>query len=178
MVYHTLASFAEGLSEHLSRVFALRDEMVQLAAPDVKNATPPNKLLVMLAGVERETAGGISFANYPAGERFAKSAPPWQVNIYMLVAAFFAEKQYGEGLRALSEALRYIQNNPLLTVPTVKETLTVEAVNLSFSELSNLWGIFGGSYRPSILCKVRVLQLSGGEMRRTATPITQKETGQ
>ncbi len=177
MVYHTLASFAEGLSEHLSRVFALRDAMVQLAVPDVKNATPPDKLLVMLAGIERETAAGINFANYSAGERLTKSTPPWQVNIYVLVAAFFADKQYGEGLQVLSEALRYIQDNSLLTVPATNETLTVEAVNLSFSELSNLWSIFGGSYRPSILCKVRMLQLSGGEVRRTAAPITQKETG-
>ncbi len=178
MVYHTLASFAEGLSEHLSRVFSVRDGMVQLASPDTRNSATPDKLFVMLAGIERETAGGISFANYPVGERLLKSAPPWQVNLYVLIAAFFAEKQYGEGLRALSEALLYVQDNPLLAVPAMKETLTIEAVNLSFSELSNLWSIFGGSYKPSILCKVRILQLSGGEIRRTATPITQKETGQ
>ncbi len=165
MVYHALSSFAEGLSGYLSRVFSLRSDMVQVAAPENRNGPLPNKLLVTLVNVERETAAGISFAHRSAGERIARSSPPWQVNLYVMVAALFAEKQYEEGLRVLSESMRYIQNHPVMTFPPTNDTVTVEPVNLSLPELSNLWSICGGSYHPSILCKIRVLQLSGGEIR-------------
>ncbi len=178
MVYHALSTFSENLAGHLSRVFALHDDMVQLCTPDGnKSASMPNKLSVMLVGVERETAGGISFPHGSAAGRLSKSAPPWQINLYVLVAALFADKQYGEGLRFLSESMRYMQNHPTLTVPALGKTLAVEPVNLSFSELSNLWSICGGSYRPSVLYKIRVLQLADGEITGTAIPITQKETG-
>ncbi len=177
MVYQVLSAFAEGLSGHLSRVFSLRDDIVRLSAPEGQNGPPlPNKLTVTLINVERETAAGITFANRSAGERLTKSSPPWQMNLYVMVAALFVEKRYAEGLRFLSESLRYIQNNAVFTVAPLSEMLTIEPVNLSISELSNIWSICGGSYRPSVLCKIRVVQLSSNEIRATATPVTQKET--
>ncbi len=177
MVYRTLSCFAEGLSEYLSRVFSLRDDMVLLSAPENRSGTAPNKLLVTLVNVERETAGGITFVHRSSGERLTKSSPPWQINLYVLVTAFFAEKQYGEGLRILSESLNYIQNHSVMNVPPSNDTLTIEPVNLSFTELSNLWSICGGAYQPSILCKIRLLELSADELRSTSIPITEKQTG-
>ncbi len=70
----------------------------------------------------------------------------------------------------------YIRNNSQLTLPDSGNALAVEPVNLSLAELSNLWSICGGGYQPSVLCKIRVLNLSGDEIRSTAIPITQKET--
>jgi hypothetical protein len=40
----------------------------------------------------------------------------------------------------------------------------IEPVNLSFHELSNLWGILGGVYYPSILCKIRALTIDEQEI--------------
>ncbi len=177
MIYQALSSFAESLSGHLSRVFSLHDDMVALAPYESRNATSlPNKIVVTLVNIERETAGGITFSNRPSGERFAKLPPTWQVNLYVLVAAVFAEKQYGEGLQFLSESMCYIRNHPTIDIMQSGESLAVEPVNLSMAELSNLWSISGGTYRPSILCKIRLLDISGAEIRGTAIPITQKET--
>jgi hypothetical protein len=51
----------------------------------------------------------------------------------------------------------------------------IEPVNLSFHELSNLWGIFGGIYYPSVLCRIRTLTVDEQEITDLSGIIMGKE---
>ena len=43
-------------------------------------------------------------------------------------------------------------------------SFSLEVVNLSMHELSNLWSISGENYYPSVVCKIRLLQVDAGEI--------------
>lgn len=168
MLYSSLITFVENLSSHIKLSFQLKDDIVLLnSLIDPEKRGTINKIVVSPVNIERETGAGIKF-NYQnvATTQYKKSLPTWHINVYMLIAAVFNEKQYEEGIQLLSAVLRYIQSNGSLVDRNTNEALFVEPVNLSFSELSNLWSICGSNYYPSILCKMRIIHIDGNEINR------------
>jgi len=177
MLYKVLSTFATQLSNHLRLVYRLTDEIVVLGRMgDNEKLSSTNKIVISLVNVERETASGIRF-NYKStsSSQYKKTMPEWQLSLYVLVVAAFSDKQYEEGLQILSGALLYIQNNNTMSLSDSDVTLTMDPVNLSFNELSNLWSISGGSYYPSILCKVRALNISSDEIKAIVSRIDQND---
>ncbi len=168
MIYSTLAKFTDSLSNHLKLSFQLQDDIVLLSSLDNhESKSASNKIIVSLVNVERETSGGIRF-NYQNinTNQYKKGYPPWQLNLYVLVAAIFADKQYIEGLQLLSGILEYLQSNTIIGEKDLHTSLTLEPVNLSFNELSNLWSICGSTYHPSILCKIRIINVDIHQISR------------
>ncbi len=178
MLYATLRTLTDTLSSHLKLSLGLKDEIVSLSPLDNTSvASPPNKVFVTLANIERETSAGISFHyRSTSGDRLQKNAPAWQLNVYVIFAAVFAAKQYEDGVRVLSSVFRFLQNNALFSVQSADRQLSIEPVNLPFSELSHIWGIYGGTYFPSVLCKIRMVHIDSREIKGTATPITQSQS--
>jgi len=177
MLYSVLSTFASELSNYLRLAYKLKDDLVALnRLGDNEKISSINKMIVSLVNVERETVSGIQF-NYrsTSATQFKKTMPAWQLNLYVLVVSAFTEKQYEEGLQLLSGSLLYIQNNNTFTLPETDLTLSMEPVNLSFSELSNLWSICGSSYYPSILCKIRVLNVETNEIKSIVSKIEKKD---
>lgn len=178
MIYPPLYILSEKLSEHLQLALNLKDDLVRLGPPPGQNASPPNKLSISLVSIERESAGGIKFSGQAvSGDQFRKTAPTWQLNVYVMIAALFSEKQYADGLQILSQALSFIQNNNTITLDGTSTTFSIEPVNMSISELSNIWSISGGTYFPSIICKIRGLNISSNEIKKLSVPIMKKDTG-
>lgn len=177
MIYVVLSSYARDLSCYLSQVYRTRDDLVSLTnlGENIKNQSD-SKLILSLVNVERDVSSGISF-NYKSvsSSRFKKTMPGWQLNLYVLIVAAFTEKQYEEGLRILSGALTFIQNNNTFSVSGIDTPLSIEPVNLSFNELSNLWSISGGSYLPSVLCKIRMLPVDSDQIKTMVSKIDQNE---
>lgn len=179
MIYSVLSTFSKGLSDYLCLSYKLVDEVVVLGVPGGENKNfSTNKIIVSLVNIERETASGIQF-NYKnvSEKQFKKTLPVWQLNLYVLIAAVFMEKQYEEGLRLLSGAMLYIQGNSTFTLPETGVMLAVEPVNLSFSELSNLWSVCGGTYCPSVLCKIRVLNMDTDNIKQITRAIEKNDVG-
>jgi len=157
--------------------FKLTEGIVLLGAlGDSEKTSSANKIIVSLINIERETASGMrfSYSNVSASQ-YKKSKPSWQLNLYVVIGAVFVEKQYEEGLQLLSGVLRFIQNNNTILLSGTDITIAVEPVNLSFSELSNLWSICGSRYYPSILCKIRVLNVDSQEIDRIVTTIKKED---
>lgn len=177
MVYAALSALATSMDDYIRRLYSLREAVVELGSPENGSAAaPPNKLYVTLVNVERETAAGIKFAyKSTSGTRLKGTAPLWQLNVYVLVSALFVGKQYAQGIQLLSGALSFLQGSNTLSVNGWDAALSIEPVNLPFSELSNLWSVCGGTYYPSVLCKMRVINVDGDEIKRTAAPIVEKE---
>lgn len=177
MLLLTLSSLKNALSDHLKMAYGLRDDMVSLRLlGNSDKSTVSNKVVISLINIERETGSGIKFnyTNVTSGD-YKKTKPAWQLNLYVLIAAMFSEKQYEEGLQLLSGAILFIQSNNVLNIPGSDVTVAIEPVNLSFSELSNMWSISGNTYYPSILCKMRVLNIGGDMIDQVVKAIKKEE---
>ncbi|MEO0421573.1 MAG: DUF4255 domain-containing protein [Pseudomonadota bacterium] len=170
MIDAAIEHLAARLNLQLRSAFATDEDLVVVsnlceqdgsAAPDVAN-----KLAVFLVNLEQEAAARTAPAVRVAGGGLSlSSAPPLQLNLYMMVAANFHTESYVQGLRYLSEALSFFQCHPVFDqqaspdLPAPIERLVLDIKNQSLEELGTLWGSLGGHYRPSILYKVRyVLQ--------------------
>ncbi len=127
--------------------------------------------IITLVNVQEETV----LRNTPHVERRNGQThyiePPVYVNLHLLFAFDF--QSYATSLAHLSDTIELFQarrwfsaenstpNNPF---PPSLEKLVVEIVNLGFEELNNLWGVLGGTYLPSVLCKFRLVKIQAGDL--------------
>ncbi|MCD7937359.1 MAG: DUF4255 domain-containing protein [Tannerellaceae bacterium] len=165
-MYKTLTFFTQLLNNHLKLSFKLNEEIVSLCTVNENGGqSPKNRVGISLVNIERETSGGIRFGQQAMGNTYSrKTAPSWQLNIYILISMLFSEKQYAESLRLFSGILSFIQKNYIVDLQETGSMITIEPVNLSFQEQSNLWSVNGGNYFPSVLCKLRLLTVDGQEV--------------
>jgi len=177
MIAKTLSALSSFSSDYLRRAFGLDEDIVCLQPlVNISQISPDNKIHLSLVNVERETAAGIQFNRTSvAGSYSQKGAPSWMLNLYVMFAAVFSEKQYEESLQLLSGVFTFLQSNGTFIIPQTNISLYIEPINLSFNELSNLWSINGSNYMPSVLCKVRVLDIDSAEIRQLQRVVSQKE---
>ena len=97
----------------------------------------------------------------------AKVNPPIYLNLYILISAYFGdtEENYKEALKNLSRVVRFFQGKPVFThlnSPELDEgieKILVELVSFSFEQQNNLWSALGGKYLPSVIYKIRPIQI-------------------
>jgi hypothetical protein len=173
MLSKVLITLAMQMDGYLKRAFRLNEEIVSLQPPvSAFQSSPSNRLHLFFANIERETAGGIAFNRQVTSDgHFQSAMPAWQLNMYVMLAAVFGEKQYSEGLQLLSGAATFLQANNQFTLLETDTPIYIEPVNLSFSELSNLWGIYGNQYYPSLLCKLRNVIIDANEIKQIGTVV-------
>lgn len=118
----------------------------------------PNKMVVGLLNVERETSGGIvSPFQRTADGRYVRLQAPLLLNLNVMLAAVFDERQYEESLSLLSDTLGFIQSAPKFEID--ETVYTIEVVNISTQDMNNVWTLLGGQYYPSVVCKIRRLTI-------------------
>lgn len=176
MLYSGIIAFSSRLSEYLRYSFRLNEDIVSLhPLLNPGSMTPENKVYVSLVNIERDTTAGLQFVNqHVSGNSYKRGAPAWQLNVYVVIAAVFKEKQYEDSLSVLSGITSFLQSNNQFVIPQTDHVLIVEPVNVSFHELSNLWGILGGTYYPSIVCKLRNLSINSDEIKGISIGIKQE----
>ena len=82
---------------------------------------------------------------------------------------------YADALKFLSAALVFFHSSPVMTPATSSdfpadiEKLTIEFVNLSLQEVSNLWTVRGSLYLPSFVLKLTPVAMN---LRNIVPPIT------
>ena len=92
-----------------------------------------------------------------------EAAPPLYVNLHVLFYANFSGKQYHVALDAISSTISFFQQNPVFhqdNSPTLDrqiDKLSFEFSNLDFAEMSQLMGMIGATYLPSVVYKVRLI---------------------
>ena len=97
----------------------------------------------------------------------AKINPPVYLNLYILIPAYFGdtEENYKEALKNLSRVVNFFQGKPLFNHENSPgldegiEMIHVDLVSLSFEQQNNLWSSLGGKYLPSVIYKVRLLEM-------------------
>jgi len=178
MIYKNLKLLAQQLNDYLKLNFRLKEDLVHLSAVKLQeNSLPSNRVSISVIGLERETGAGITFNRKAlSGAASGKTVPSWQVNVNVLIAVIFQEKQYEESLQVFSALTSFLQKNNVISMEETGTSFSLEPVNLSINELSNLWSICGENYYPSIYCRMRVITVDEQEVTDLSYMISKPET--
>lgn len=143
-----------------------------------------NSLVLFLVNVVKDT---FPYTNAPernsTSGRHVDSRPAVYMTLSVMVAANFSGRHYTDALKYLSQAISFFRLNPVFdrkSVPDMDariERLFLDIENLGITDLSNLWGILGGKYVPSILYKVRMITFDSQEVIGQTPVITRHATG-
>ncbi|MCB1354398.1 MAG: DUF4255 domain-containing protein [Rhodobacteraceae bacterium] len=175
MIDRAVSFLAARLNAHLRARFGVADDLVVAGSPaDAEGKLPMalrNRLAIFVTNVSHDTMarGGIGRAPALAG-RLAVNPAPVHLNIEVMLAACFDAENYLESLKILSHAIQHFQITPVfdrLSAPELDpriSQLTLEIANLSTDGASQLWGIFGGRYLPSIRYLVRTVTIDAGAL--------------
>lgn len=124
-----------------------------------------NKIVLTVAGIERETSAFAYAGNRNADESGRLLVnPPLNLNLYLLVSSSFRQN-YIESLRQLSATFAFFHSKPVFTpqnspdFPSELQRMSLEMVNLSIVDQQNLWACQGSKYMPSGFYKARMLSL-------------------
>lgn len=175
MIHTLLTTLADRMNEFLLSYYERAEIMVEAGTIDAtSNDEQADKIIVSLFSIERETAMGIGSSYKASASTLSHQAPPWHLNIHIMVAAIFSPQRYMESLKVISDCISFLQQNSVLLL-TDGQKITLEPVTLSTQELSNAWSILGGHYYPSILCKARMLTYDGNEIKRTGSRVSREK---
>jgi len=184
MIYNALNTITKKINEYLNLKYSsdsnylelcnLIDHTGGLAVVD------PNKIIATLVNIERETAMGINHRVLDINQgKNALSNPPVYINFYVLFSSVYTGDNYTEGLKFIASIIDFFQTNLIIdhaNAPMLNsdiEKLIFEIVNLDFQSLSQLWGIIGGKYMPSVLYKVRMLSFNPAHIKQDVSTIKQ-----
>jgi hypothetical protein len=174
MIFEIVNKISSILSENLKIKFKFDKDIVKIQSINGKNTE--DAITISLINIERDTSGGISFNRQNVSDDYGtKSNPLWHINFYIIIAAIFSQKQYAESLKLITATLKILQANYIISFDQLGTQFTVEPVNLSFQELSNLWSISGGTYHPSIVCKVKTVAIDSETIIQIDSTIKQRE---
>ena len=181
---------AHDLNESLTRQFSLDERLVvvsNLMTPDGKPSNySMNKVVLTLVRLEKDAVMQSANANHANQHLNVSAYRPLHVNIVLLVSATFSDEKYSQALKLLSAVAVFFQSKPIIDVsntpslPKAINKLTVEMEDLSFSEMSHLWGLMGAKLQPSLLYKIRTVVVEPssllGSVHTIDTPITTLST--
>lgn len=167
MIHKILTTYASRLEEFLS-AFHHQPEGLTTVGP-IGNSTSerPDKMVVCLLNVERETSGGITGPIQKNADGYVHLQPPLLLNLNVMLAAVYDERRYGESLSVLSDTLRFIQSTPRFRVENTD--YTIEIVTLSTQDMNDVWTLLGGQYYPSVVCKIRRLTIDSENITASGT---------
>lgn len=161
MINSVFISIAEELNQFFSTRFSLSEEKVIISAlPDTSNtnaAVQNDNLVISLINVEQEKIHQKNMANL--------DNRPVNLYVYLLFAAGFSDNNYEEALKLLSATIGFFQQRPVFNHENTPglhpeiDKLCFEMVNLNIQELSQLWGVQGGKYYPSVVYRARLITI-------------------
>ena len=169
MIYEALSCLTEEMNEFFRNKLRVNEEKVVLSGLVNQDGSiaiqGENKIIVTLVNIEKETARKGQMKNVPSihGTR----ADAIQLNLYVLFSAYFSSGNYPEALRFLSFIIAYFQQKNVFDrsntpgLDTNIERLSFEIVDVNPDTLSNMWSTLGAKYMPSILYKVRMVNIDG-----------------
>lgn len=182
MINAAINQLAFELNESLQKTFSLDENIVVVSNTVEHDGSLPlqanNKVALSLINIERETytqkGGGFggSFSRSVVGQE------PVYLNLYVMVSICFGGNNYLESMKFLSAAIGFFQRRPVFdhtNTPDLDDRidrLALDIENLTIQDLSNLWGVLGGKYYPSVLYRVRMIAIDPGDIRDQAVTIS------
>ena len=173
----TVKHIADELNQHLKRNFELDEDVVVVSSLLEQDGSIPshvnNKVVASVVHIQKDTMPHRSQQSSGASSnRSVVHAQPVFFNVYVMFSAYFGGSNYQEGLKFISSTIGYFQSQPIFDrsnspgIPDGIDKLILDIENLSINDLSNLWGVLGGKYLPSILYRVRMVAFDSNAIVR------------
>lgn len=170
------------LASHVRHATGLASDTLTLrTARQITDPGTPAGAYLTLINVAEERA----LRNLPHVERTpaqtSRIEPPVHLNLDVMYAFNFADLD--TSLTFLSRTIEVFQAQRFFDAttpvapggpafPPQLARLIVEMANLSLEERNNLWGMMGGSYLPSVIYRVRLVEVQAA----AAVPVSRVET--
>jgi len=95
--------------------------------------------------------------------------PVWHLNLTFILASISNQKQYSQSLKLLSSSLKFFQNENTFNIKLNESEeqiirITVEPMNVTYQEMSNIWSVLGGKYYPSLIGKIRMITIDSNQV--------------
>ncbi len=190
MIDKAMQAIRDELNAHYRTRYGLEEGIAVIANLIGQNGTladgENNKVLLSLINIEHETSLSNKRSMIQDGESYLKYNSPLSINFYMVCAAYFAEGEYLQAVKAISTVLLFFQQKHLFTHQNTPglddgiDKLTLEIVNQDLQHLSSFWSFIGTRYIPSIIFKVRALTFDDStvmEIRKAASKPLTETTG-
>ena len=166
MIHEFVPLIAADLRDFLDSRFDTVDDVVKLSNIVNQDGNlaikEENKVIITLVNIERDGSHQWQGGGSVRGEM------PVHINLYILFSAYFAD--YAEALKHISGVIGFFQANPNYTHES--NTVKIELHNIDFRELGNMWSGIGAKYIPSVLYKIRTLNMDEDRIRDEIPPIT------
>jgi len=179
MIDVALSIVVNRLNQHLASPETAPDDAVVLM--DFADSSGPapeaqDKVVVLVSNITEDTiARGVARPGFDVNLR---RRDPVNLIIQIVVAANFEPSRYSRGLQALSRAVEFFQANPVFdrnNSPDMAgkgiERLSVEIESLGNDAVSQLWGVLGGRYLPSVVYQIRTVSIDSGAVIDEQTAI-------
>lgn len=168
MLDKALILIAARLNDFIHKRVDLDESIVEVASPVSPDGVMPveanDKVLLFVANISKDTLTKAQhYKTVQSGS--VRHREPLHLNLYIYIAANFHPARYSEALYFLSLAIQCLQECPIIDrsvvadMPKGLDKLVLDIENTDLNEVSNLWGILGGKYLPSVFYKVRMLTL-------------------
>ncbi len=135
------------------------------------NDSTRDRVVMTLYNITRENVVSTYTPAKAGGDSFAIIRPPIYVNLQLMFMANFSDKNYLDGLAAISRIISFFQQNPSFNqanapdlAPGV-EKLTMDMENLSPVDVNYIMGMLGTKYLPSVFYKLRLLSFASTAMQ-------------
>ena len=180
MIHQVLPAVIGELSEFLQSRLGISEDQIVLGSvvnQDGSVAVEGNKLVVSLINIARDgSKGSPSLA-------FGNPNPPVYINLYVMFAATYASsninnRDYIEALKMISGVIGFFQgrnsfdHHNTADFPDDATKVTMEIEDIEFRELVNLWSQTGAKYVPSIVYRLRSLNMDEDLITDEVPPIS------
>lgn len=171
MIQAALSHLANQLNAYLKRTNNLTEDIVVVSSliESDGSAAPHtnNKLVLLLTNIEKDTVpqSNTSRAAGFDGRALVGSRSVY-LNLSVMLAANFSGSNYAEALKFISKAIAFFQMQPVFDKQSSPDLdsridkLVLDIENLNIQDLSNLWGLLGGKYLPSVYYRVRMVTIN------------------
>lgn len=184
MIHQVLPFIAQELNTHFKLKYGIDDDRVVVSGLVDQNGNPPveaeNKLLFSLINIEEEKLNRAksAYVKTPESGSFTKRLPAIRINLLVIFTANFAQQNYLEALKFISGILGFFQFRNTFTasnspgIPGGVEKLSVEIISYDILKMNQLWGTIGNKYQPSVIYRIRTLEIQEDTAGREVTEIT------
>lgn len=168
MIDRALSIIVNRLNQHLATPeTAPEDAAVLMDLADSSGPAPEaqDKIVVFITNITEDTLAR-SASRAPGIDMHTQMQRPLSLHIHFVVAANFEPAKYVRALNALSRAVQFFQAYPVFdrsNSPDMANSgidrLSIEMESLGVDSVSQLWGVLGGRYLPSVVYRARTLSI-------------------
>ena len=182
MLQKVIASFVSEINNYIKIKTDTADCVVQstlLKQDGTISDGISSKIVLTLVNIEEDRISReIDYSRKTDEGKIEKLVAPIKLNLYLLFSANYST-DYDEALKMLSYVIGFFQKRNKFSnsnTPALKsefKEINIEMVSLNFEQQNHLWGSMGAKYIPSVLYKLRLIEITDEEITGSEEPITQ-----